>query len=65
MAANQKRYPGRVQWFHDSPNGDVIDSFYKELRRLGYSNNWVRILVRAAQHFSRLREPQRRICHRV
>lgn len=53
MSANQSRYPGRVQWFHDSPNGDLIDSFYQELRRLGYSNNWVRILVRAAQHFSR------------
>ena len=53
MSTNKSRYPGRVQWFHDSPNGDVIDSFYKELRRLGYSNDWVRVLVRAAQHFSR------------
>jgi site-specific recombinase XerD len=53
MSMKQSRYPGRVQWFHDSPNRDVIDSFYMELRRLGYSNNRVRILVRAAQHFAR------------
>jgi integrase/recombinase XerD len=52
MLANRDRYPGRVRWFHDSPCEGVIDAFYLDLRRLGYINNRVRILVRAAQHFA-------------
>lgn len=54
MSTKRQKYPGRVLWYDDSPSGSEIDSFYQSLRRLNYSNNRIRILVRAAQHFAYL-----------